>query len=145
MKKSRRKARELALKALYQWQLTANPVGDIAENLRDEEGFETVDDEYFLTLLKGVVTEADGLDGKLSEQLDRPLNELSPIEHAILLIGAYEGVHCLDVPYRVVINEAVELAKAYGGTDGHKYVNGVLDKLMADLRAAEVQAKSRKA
>jgi N utilization substance protein B len=144
MKKSRRKARELALKALYQWKLTANPVGDIAKNLRDEEGFEAVDDEYFLTLLKGVVAEADALNETLAGQLDRPIDELSPIEHAILLIGAYEGAHCLDVPYRVVINEAVELAKAYGGTDGHKYVNGVLDKLMAELRAAEVQAKSRK-
>lgn len=141
MKKSRRKARELALKALYEWKLTANPVGDIARNLRGEEGFETVDDEYFLALLKGVAAEVDALDARLAAHLDRPVAELSPIEHAILLIGAYEGLHCLDVPYRVVINEAVELAKAYGGTDGHKYVNGVLDKLMADVRAAEVAKK----
>jgi len=145
MKKSRRKARELALKALYQWKLTGYPASEIAKNLRDEEGFETVDDEYFLTLLKGVVAEIDALNATLAGQLDRPIGELSPIEHAILLIGTYEAVRCLDVPYRVVINEAVELAKAYGGTDGHKYVNGVLDKLMAQVRAAEVQAKSRKA
>jgi N utilization substance protein B len=141
MKKSRRKARELALKALYQWKLTANPVTDIAENLRDEEGFATVDDEYFLILLKGVAAEAEALNALLARQLDRPIEELSPIEHAILLIGAYEAVHCPDVPYRVVINEAVELAKAYGGTDGHKYVNGVLDKMMAEVRAAEVKKK----
>jgi N utilization substance protein B len=145
MKKSRRKARELALKALYQWKLTANPVSDIATNLRDEEGFATVDDEYFLVLLKGVVAEADALNAKLAEQLDRPIAELSPIEHAILLIGAYEAMHCLDVPYRVVINEAVELAKSYGGTDGHKYVNGVLDKLVSQVRSAEVKAKSGRA
>ncbi len=143
MKKSRRKARELALKALYQWKLTANPVNDIAANLRDEEGFATVDDEYFLVLLKGIVAEVEALNAKLAEQLDRPIAELSPIEHAILLIGAYEAMHCPDVPYRVVINEAVELAKSYGGTDGHKYVNGVLDKMMAQVRSAEVQAKSR--
>lgn len=142
MKKSRRKARELALRALYQWQLTGYPVTDIAKSLRDEEGFETVDDEYFLALLKGVVADAGALDEKLAGKLDRPVAELSPIEHAILLIGAYEGAHCPDVPYRVVINEAVELAKAYGGTDGHKYVNGVLDKLMAGLRAAEVAKKA---
>ena len=142
MKKSRRKARELALKALYQWKLTANPVNDIAVNLRDEEGFATVDDEYFLALLKGVVAEADALNAMLGQQLDRPIAELSPIEHAILLIGAYEATHCLDVPYRVVINEAVELAKSYGGTDGHKYVNGVLDKLMLAARPAEVKKKA---
>ena len=144
MKKSRRKARELALKGLYQWKLTAHSASDIAKNLRDEEGFETVDDEYFLVLLKGAMAEADALDQQLSDQLDRPIAELSPIEHAILLIGAYEALHCLDVPYRVVINEAVELAKSYGGTDGHKYVNGVLDKLMAQVRPTEIQAKSRK-
>jgi len=141
MKKSRRKARELALKALYQWKLSANPVSDIARNLRDEEGFETVDDEYFLVLLQGVAAEADALNAQLARQLDRPIEELSPIEHSILLIGAYEALHCPDVPYRVVINEAVELAKAYGGTDGHKYVNGVLDKMMADVRPAEVAKK----
>lgn len=144
MKKSRRKARELALRALYQWKLTGYPVTQIAKDLRGEEGFETVDDEYFLTLLQGVAAEADALNEKLAGQLDRPIDELSPIEHAILLIGTYEAVHCLDVPYRVVINEAVELAKVYGGTDGHKYVNGVLDRLMAEVRVAEVRAKSRK-
>ena len=93
-------------------------------------------------LLEGAMAEADALDLQLGNQLDRPVDELSPIEHAILLIGAYEALHCLDVPYRVVINEAVELAKSYGGTDGHKYVNGVLDKLMGVARPAEVKPRA---
>ncbi len=138
MKKSRRKAREFALKALYQWQLSGNAVADIVGSLREEDGFEAVDEDYFRTLLEGVVAEAARLDERLAPHLDRSPQALSPIEHALLLIGAYEGLHCLDVPYRVVINEAVELAKAYGGTDGHKYVNGVLDRLMGELRPAEV-------
>lgn len=138
MKKSRRRAREFALKALYQWQLSGNPPTDIARHLREEEGFEAVDEDYFRLLLEGVVAEKEQLDARLGPHLDRPATELSPIEHAILWIGAYEALHCLDVPYRVVINEAVELAKAYGGTDGHKYVNGVLDKLVNAVRPAEV-------
>jgi N utilization substance protein B len=142
MKKSRRKAREFALQALYQWALTGYGAADIARQMQDHEGYAQVDDEYFLTLLKGVIAEAESLDTQLLPHVDRPLKELSPIEHAILLIGAYEAVHCLDVPYRVVINEAVELAKAYGGTDGHKYVNGVLDKLVAQVRSAEIKART---
>ncbi len=143
MKKSRRMAREFALMGLYQWLLSGNAPTDIARNLRDEAGFDRVDEAYFARLLQGVVSEAAALDQRLAAYVDRPIPELSPIEHAILLIGAYEAVHCLDVPYRVIINEAVELAKTYGGTDGHKYVNGVLDKLMADVRAAEVAPRSR--
>lgn len=141
MQKSRRKAREFALKALYQWQLSGNAVVDIARDMREEEGFETVDEAYFQTLLTGVTEEAARLDEHLAPHLDRPVTQLSPIEHAILLIGAYEALHCLDVPYRVVINEAVELAKAYGGTEGHKFVNGVLDRLMAQVRPAETGAR----
>ena len=140
MRKSRRKAREFALKALYEWKLSGNDVASIALHLQDEEGYGVIDDKYFLILFKGATQEAAALEEALTPFLDRKLNALSPIESAVLLLGAYEAMHCPDVPYRVVINEAVELAKAYGGTDGHKYVNGVLDKLLPKLRPSEVKA-----
>lgn len=140
MRKSRRKAREFALKALYEWKLSGNGVASIAAHLRDEEGYAVIDDKYFLILLNGATQHAAALEEILTPFLDRKLNALSPIESAVLLLGAYEAVHCLDVPYRVVINEAVELAKSYGGTDGHKYVNGVLDKLLPKVRPTEVRS-----
>ena len=137
MRKSRRKAREFALKALYEWKLSGNAAADIAQHVRDEEGYASVDEKYFLILLNGVIDNFAALERSLTPHLDRKLAVLSPIEYAVLLIGAYEAAHCPDVPYRVVINEAVELAKSYGGTDGHKYVNGVLDKLMPVARPGE--------
>ncbi len=137
MRKSRRKAREFALKGLYEWKLAGNAAADITRNLRDEEGYASVDEKYFLILLNGVTDNFASLEILLTPHLDRKLEVLSPIEYAVLLIGAYEAAHCPDVPYRVVINEAVELAKAYGGTDGHKYVNGVLDKLLPVVRPNE--------
>lgn len=137
MKKSRRKAREFALKALYAWLLSASSSETLARDLRDEEEFHRVDERYFLRLLNGVIEHVETLDRALRPYLDRDLTALSPIEHAVLLIGAYEAWHAPDVPYKVVINEAVDLAKAYGGTDGHKYINGVLDKLMPDARPHE--------
>lgn len=141
MRKSRRKAREFALKALYEWKLSGNDVTSIALHLREEEGYDVIDDKYFLILLNGATQEASALEAALTPFLDRKLSTLSPIESVVLLLGAYEALHCLDVPYRVVINEAVELAKTYGGTDGHKYVNGVLDKLLPTLRPTEVKAR----
>ena len=142
MRKSRRKAREFALKALYEWKLSGNDTASIATHLRDAEGFAAIDDKYFLILLNGATQEVAALEAALTPYLDRKLAALSPIESAVLLIGAYEAIHCLDVPYRVVINEAVELAKSYGGTDGHKYVNGVLDKLLPNVRPTEVRARA---
>ena len=142
MRKSRRKAREFALKALYEWKLSGNDVASIALHLRDEEGYVVIDDKYFLILLNGATQHAAALEEVLAPFLDRKLNALSPIESAVLLLGAYEATHCPDVPYRVLINEAVELAKAYGGTDGHKYVNGVLDKLLPSVRPHEVKARA---
>ncbi len=108
--------------------------------MREHEGFDKIDTAHFDALLHGCINEAADLDGVLSRHVDRRTTELSPIEHAALMIGAYELKHCTDVPYKVAINEAVELAKSFGGTDGHKYVNGVLDKAAADLRKAEVEA-----
>ncbi len=141
MRKSRRKAREFALKAIYEWKLSGNDVASIAQHLRDEEGYATIDDKYFLILLNGATQQAVALEEALAPYLDRTLDALSPIESAVLLLGAYEALHCPDVPYRVVINEAVELAKSYGGTDGHKYVNGVLDKLLPAVRPNESRSR----
>jgi N utilization substance protein B len=103
-------------------------------------GLRKADAAHFDLLLHGCIRERAELDAMLARHLDRKAEQLSPIEHAVLLIGAYELAHCIDIPYKVAINEAVELAKSFGGTDGHKYVNGVLDKAAATLRAVEVEA-----
>ena len=139
-KSQRRRARELALQGLYQWLIAGGEASAIDAQLREHEGYEKCDSLHFDALLRGGIESAAALDAALARHVDRKTSELSPIEHAVLLIGAYELQHCLDIPYKVAINEAVELAKAFGGTDGHKYVNGVLDKVAADLRPAEVQA-----
>jgi N utilization substance protein B len=133
----RHRAREFALKALYEWLLSHNDMRDIRAGLAEEEGYAEIDGEYFRQIADGVVEQRERLDAALAPVLDRAPDALSPVEHGVLLIGAYELAHAPDVPYRVVINEAVELAKSYGGTDGHKYVNGVLDKLAATLRPGE--------
>jgi transcription antitermination protein NusB len=139
-KSQRRRARELALQGLYQWLVAGGQADAIDAQLREHEGYAKCDSVHFDALLRGGIEQAASLDAALARHVDRKTTELSPIEHALLLIGAYELQHCLDIPYKVVINEAVELAKAFGGTDGHKYVNGVLDKVAADLRPAEVSA-----
>jgi len=141
VKKSRRKAREFAMQGLYQWALAGNTANEVEAQLREEKGFALIDSEHFTALLRGVITQAPQLDELLQPYLDRPSAELSPVEHAILRLAGYEMQSHPEIPYRVVINEAVELAKSFGGTDGHKYVNGVLDKLAARVRAAEVGAK----
>ena len=141
MKSARHKARELALQGLYQWLLAEEHVDEIRAHLAEFKGYDKADREYLDLLLNGVIADAAELGAVFSPLLDRTVDELSPVERGVLLIGAYELAHVPDVPYRVVINEAVELAKSYGGTDGHKYVNGVLDKLAARLRPAEVKAR----
>jgi N utilization substance protein B len=135
---SRRKSRELALKGLYQYLLSPKELRLIAREMADEADFARADEAYFRSLLEGVFDQMAELDGRIAQFLDRPIAELSPIEHAILLISAYELIFDISIPYRVAINEGVELAKSYGGTDGHKYVNGVLDKLAAEARPSEV-------
>jgi transcription antitermination protein NusB len=139
-KSPRRRSRELALQGLYQWQLTGKDTVMIATELAEHEEFGKADAPYFRALLNGAIDRAGDLDAAMTPFLDRATTELSPIERGILLLSGYELMSELEVPYRVVINEAVELAKAYGGTDGHKYVNGVLDKLAARLREIEVTA-----
>ena len=138
---ARRRSRELALQGLYQWLLSGAEGAEIEAHIRDQEGFEKCDRPHFDALLHGGIAEASTLDAALTKHVDRRTKDLSPVEHAVLMIGAYELTHCIDIPYRVVINEAVELAKAFGGTDGHKYVNGVLDKCAGDLRPVEVAAR----
>jgi len=139
-KSTRRRSREVALQGLYEWLLSGADAGVIEAHMREQEGFDKIDTAHFDALLHGCINEAVDLDAVLSKHVDRKTTELSPIEHAVLMIGAYELKHCIDVPYKVAINEAVELAKSFGGTDGHKYVNGVLDKAAADLRPVEVGA-----
>lgn len=140
-KSPRRRAREFALQGLYQWLLAAEDAGVIDAHMREQDGFDKADAAHFDALLHGCIADAATLDAVLARHVDRRTNQLSPIEHGVLLIGAYELKNCIDVPYRVAINEAVELAKSFGGTDGHKYVNGVLDKAAAELRPVEVAAR----
>ncbi len=138
-KSGRSRAREFALQALYQHLVGRNETSDIDIFTRDLSGFSKADAAHYDALLHGCVAQADALDRLITPLLDRKLAELSPIEHAVMWIGAYEMQHCLDVPWRVVLNECIELAKSFGGTDGHKYVNGVLNGLAPVLRAAEVE------
>ncbi len=137
MKTNRRRSREFALQGLYQWQLAGTDPAAIARQLAEAKGFDKVDPEYFKALIEGTVAAAQELEREIAPHLDREFSRLSPVERGILLLAGYELAHRPEVPYRVVINEAVELAKSYGGTGGHKYVNGVLDKLAARLRAKE--------
>jgi N utilization substance protein B len=137
-KSSRSRAREFALQALYQKLVGKNAVPDIDAFTRDLAGFSKADSVHFSTLLNGCIEQSDQLDALILPLLDRRFAEISPIEHAVMWIGAYELKHCLEVPWRVVLNECIELAKEFGGTDGHKYVNAVLNGLGPHLRTVEV-------
>jgi N utilization substance protein B len=139
MKTDRRRSREFALQGLYQWQLAKTEPAAISRQLAEAKGFEKIDADYFKALLEGAIAAAADLERAIAPHLDREFARLSPVERGILLLAGYELVHRPDVPYRAVINEAVELAKDYGGTDGYKFVNGVLDKLAAQLRTTEQQ------
>lgn len=141
---ARRVSREFAMQGVYQWLFTGATPAVVLRNLKEEselEGYATADEEFLKAELKGTIGEADDLRAKLEPYADRKWEEVSPIERAILLIGAWELVHNPEIPYRVTINEAIELGKRFGGTDGHKYVNGVLDKLAAAVRPDEVARK----
>ncbi|TAJ77154.1 MAG: transcription antitermination factor NusB [Gallionellaceae bacterium] len=140
-KSARHRARELALQGIYQWRMAGTSAAQIEKATRDEKSLGRYDVELFGQLLRGAVSQYEALSEKIAPHLDRPLNELSPIEFSVLLLGAFELANLPEVPYRVVINEGVELAKTFGGSDGHKFVNGVLDKMAAQLRAVEVNAK----
>ncbi|HZS80137.1 MAG TPA: transcription antitermination factor NusB [Herbaspirillum sp.] len=136
----RHRAREFALQGLYQWLLNNEDAGVIEAHIREAHGFDKADAEHFDVLLYGAIKQAADLRAVLVPLIDRPITELSPVEHAVLLIGSFELKHSIEVPYKVVINEAVELTKSFGGVDGHKYVNGVLDRLAAKVRDTEAGA-----
>lgn len=137
---SRRLSREFVLRALYAWQMTGADAAGLQVEAEADTRFAEANAAFFVELLDAVLKNAEDLDAGLSAYLDRTLDQVSPIEHAALLIGAYELQHSLGVPYRVAINESVDLAKRYGGTDGHKYVNGVLDKLAQAVRRVEIES-----
>ena len=136
----RRRSREFALQGLYEWLLNKDDAATVIAHIRQAHGFNKADTEHFVNLLSGTITQYEALREKIIPHIDRNPDELSPIEYAVLLLGTFELVNCLEIPYRVVINEAVELAKSFGGIDGHKFVNGVLDKTAADILQAEVKA-----
>lgn len=138
--RNRRKSRELVLKAVYRGMLNESELSQIFRDMTDDPDYNKADEAYFKQLLQAVTTNLTAIDDKLVNFIDRPMVELSPVEHAILRIAGCELMFDSTIPYRVVINEGVELAKVFGGTDGHKYINGVLDKLSADVREAEVKA-----
>ena len=142
-KSPRRRSREIALQGLYEWLVSGAEAGVIDAHMHEQEGFDKCDAVHFDALLHGCITEAVTIDAVLARHVDRKTTLLSPVEHGVLMIGVYELMHCIEIPYRVVINEGVELAKSFGGTDGHKYVNGVLDKAAAELRTVETQAARR--
>ena len=139
-KPARSRAREFAVQALYQHLVGRQDAESIDQFTRGLSGFHKADSVHYDALLHGCIREAAELDALILPLLDRKLEEISPIEHAVMWIGAYEFKHAPDVPWRVVLNECIELAKEFGGTDGHKYVNGVLNGLAPQLRSAEVDA-----
>jgi N utilization substance protein B len=141
-KSPRHRARELAMQGIYQWRITAGDVAKIENQIQAEKNIGRFDKELFSKLLRGALSQHADLEALLAPHLDRPLAELSPVEYAVLLLGAFELAQHMEAPYKVVINESVELAKTFGGTDGHKFVNGVLDKLAPQLRTLEFSGRA---
>jgi N utilization substance protein B len=135
--RTRRKARRLALQAFYQWLLTHDDMAAIEKQFLDDQDLNTVDVLYFQRLLQAVPVQVEKLDALMQPYLDRPLAEVNPIEKSILRMAILELVEHLEIPYKVVINEALELAKTFGGTDSHKYINGILDPIARVIRAQE--------
>ena len=134
---ARSRARRRALQAIYAWQLSGNRIDGVIDQFRHEQDMQIADLEYFEDLLRGVETRCKELDASLTPFIDRDIERVDPIERAVLRLAAYELKYRLDVPYRVVLNEAVEVTKRFGSDQGHTYVNGVLDKLAGAARAVE--------
>ncbi len=135
----RTQARRRALQALYQWQLTGHSARELVQQFREEQDMGSVDQEYFAQLIAGVINTRERLDEVLAPHLDRPLEQVDLMERAILRLAAFELLECIEVPYRVVINEAINLARTFGAEGGHAYVNGVLDPLSVSARDHEYQ------
>jgi N utilization substance protein B len=129
---ARRRSREFAVQGLYQWLVAATDAGLIEADLTAAAEFRRCDVEHFKALLHGAINQYSGLHERISPHLDRKVEHVSPVERAVMLVGTYELIHHPEIPYRVVISEAVDLAKVFGGTDGHRFVNGVLDKVARD-------------
>jgi len=136
-KSARHRARQFVLQGLYQWQVGNQDEAAIESQAAGVAGFDKIDTDLYKTLLHQTLAQAETLQQAITPHIDRPWKEISPIESGILLLGACELMYHPETPYRVVLNEAIELAKSYGGTDGHKFVNGILDKLAATLRPNE--------
>ncbi len=142
-KSARRRAREFVLQGLYQWRVGGADEASIEAYAPEMDGFAKADREFFVGTLRGVIGQQEALIERIAAHIDRPFGELSPIEACVMMLGCFEMLNHPETPYRVIINEAIELAKAFGGTDGHKYVNGVLDKIAAILRPDEVAARKQ--
>ena len=141
MSKARSMARKRAVQALYTWEMSNNDLSDIEQQFLMEQDMKNVDLKYFKELLHKVPAHADVIDDQINELLDRPMKEVDPVERAIMRLGVYEMKYRPDVPYKVVINESVELAKIFGAEDGFKYVNSILDGAAKKLRAVEISAR----
>jgi N utilization substance protein B len=139
----RRRSREFAMQGIYQWIYTGDSAAQVLKNLSELDDFNAADSEFLAAGLRGTIGDAEALRSRIEPFVDRKWDEVSPIERSILLLAAWELVHSPEIPYRVTINEAIELGKRFGGTDGHKYINGVLDKLAASVRPEEVADKRR--
>ena len=143
MSKARRQARSRAVQALYSWSISDEALNDIEQQFLVEQNMNGVDVNYFKELLHEIPGHLDEIDEQITKRLDRSFKELDPIECTVLRLATYELMHRLDIPYRVVINEAVELTKTFGAEDGFKYVNGIVDNLSKELRKAEINATKR--
>jgi N utilization substance protein B len=142
MSQARTNARRSAVQALYQWQMTGQNLSEIERQFLEEERLKNAQKSYFTELFYGVPKNLTAIDQALSEFVDRPVDKIDPVERAILRIGVYELMHRLDMPYRVVLNEGINLAKDFGADGSHRYVNGILDKVAQKQRPLEIKAKS---
>jgi N utilization substance protein B len=136
--RGKRRARKLAVQALYQWLMSGSDLAEIEAQFRVANNMEKVDPDYFCRLLHGVPTQLNTLEEALIPFLDRPIKDLNPIELTVLRIGAFELFNCLEIPYRVVLDESISLTKEFGSQDGHRYVNGVLNNLARKTRLIEI-------
>ena len=143
MSKARSRARRTAMQGLYEWQVAGNDPLDVYHTYQNEHDLKKVDRDYFKELMLGVPAKLEELDKVIEPHLSRPISETDPVELAILRLASYELLFRIDVPYRVVINESVELAKTFGAEAGHKFINGILDKVALDVRPMEVSQKKR--
>ncbi len=145
MSEAKTNARKCAVQALYQWQMSGNSLSRIETYFLEEELLKGAQKTYFTELFHGVPKQLDVIDAALAEFVDRPVEKIDPVERAILRIGVYELINRLETPYKVIINEGVNLAKFFGADGSHKYVNGILDKVGQKVRAVEIAAKQGKA